>query len=53
MAEAGFGPLNAVPTKRMDTLHVGESGDLLLELSNVQPNVSARVNDHQVHPSLS
>jgi len=51
MVEAGFSHLNAVLTQQTNRLKVEERVDLLLKLTNLQPNASALVSDHQEHPS--
>ena len=44
--------VEAVLSKQRNRLNVEESANLPLKLTNLQPNVRALVNDHQVHPSL-
>jgi len=51
MVEAGFSHVNAILSKQCNRLNLEERGDLILKLTNIQPDVKALVRAHQAHPS--
>ena len=53
LVEAGFSHANAILTKQRSRMNLEERGDLLLKLTNLQPNISVLVEAHQAHPHIN
>ena len=51
MAERSFSVVTQLLSKQRNRLQITKRGDLRLILSNMEPNIKALANKHQIHPS--
>ena len=51
MVAAGFSYINALLTKQLNRLDMGERGKLNLLITNLQPNIHELIKSHQLLPS--